>query len=77
MSRRNRNPNWASGTVTASSLKHVPSEFELYARELGLSERDYVTSVKLRTWCERNKNRCFVPEWLLQEWRMTVESDAA
>jgi len=24
--------------------------------------------VALRNWCERNKNRCYIPEWLLEEW---------
>ena len=24
------------------------------------------TSEKLKQWCERNKDRCFVPEWLLK-----------
>ncbi len=27
----------------------------------------------LRNWCERNKNRCYIPEWLLEEWGIAVE----
>jgi hypothetical protein len=34
----------------------------------------------VRIWCEHNKNRFYIPEWLLKEWRITVDphfSDAA
>jgi hypothetical protein len=33
----------------------------------------YVNSVELRRWCEHNKNRCYIPEWLLEEWGISVE----
>ena len=42
-------------------------------RLLGLTKRTYAASAQLRGWCERNKNRCYIPEWLLAEWGMTVE----
>jgi hypothetical protein len=41
---------------------------------LGLTNAQYVASAQLRHWCERNRNRCYVPEWLLQEWGLTVEA---
>jgi len=68
--RRRGNPNW--GKV----IPHVPAlltEFEMEAKRLGLTKTEYVYSWQLRRWCERNRNRCFVPEWLLQEWRLTVD----
>jgi len=40
---------------------------------LKLTERDCAGSDELRRWCERNKNRCYVPEWLLKHWRISVE----
>jgi hypothetical protein len=40
---------------------------------LGLNKAQYVASAQLRRWCEHNRNRCYVPEWLLGEWEMTVE----
>lgn len=50
--------------------------FERYAQQLGLTERSYVDSRELREWCRENRHRCYIPEWLLKEWRMTVtESD--
>jgi len=49
-------------------------------RHLQLTPEMYATSIELRTWCEHNRNRCYVPEWLLEEWSITVDptfSDAA
>ena len=56
---------------------HLPvllTEFEVQVERLGLSEAEYVASAKLRRWCEHNRNQCYVPEWLLGEWGMTVET---
>ena len=33
----------------------------------------YVSSVELKRWCDHNRNRFYVPEWLLDEWDMKVE----
>jgi hypothetical protein len=33
----------------------------------------YASSRELRLWCERNRNRVYVPEWLLQEWGIAVD----
>lgn len=30
-------------------------------------------SRELRIWCERNRNRVYIPEWLLKKWDMTVD----
>ena len=51
------------------------TEFDSQARRLGLTEQTYVASAQLRTWCERNKNRFYIPEWLLAEWGITVDGN--
>jgi hypothetical protein len=75
--RKRGNPNWG---------RHIPlvpvprTEFELRVRHLQLTPEMYTSSIELRTWCEHNRNRCYVPEWLLEEWSITVDptfSDAA
>jgi hypothetical protein len=40
---------------------------------LGLTKAEYVSSAALKRWCEHNRNRFYVPEWLLGAWRMEVE----
>ena len=51
----------------------VPTEFERQAKRLGLSEDGYSSSDQLRRWCEHNRDRCYVPEWLLKSWGMLVD----
>ena len=68
--RRRGNPNWGQPIAPAPAL---PSEFEVQVRQLNLTAKTYTSSAKLRTWCERNKNRCYVPEWLLKEWHIPVD----
>jgi hypothetical protein len=75
--RKRGNPNWGRPTPPAPAL---PTEFELRARQLQLTPKVYASSRELRIWCEQNRNRCYVPEWLLKEWGITVDlgfSDAA
>jgi len=43
-------------------------------RQLQLITETYTSSRELRAWCERNRNRCYVPEWLLGEWGITVDA---
>ena len=43
------------------------------AKRLKLTPEIYAASAQLRCWCDRNRNRCYVPEWLLEEWDMEVE----
>lgn len=64
------NPNWGK---PFSSIPLLPTEFELQVRRLGLTKREYATSVALKMWCQRNRNRVYVPEWLLEAWDMPVE----
>jgi hypothetical protein len=51
------------------------TEFEKAARRLRLTTETYASSRELREWCQRNKDRVYVPEWLLAEWRIPVEPD--
>ena len=51
----------------------IPTEFELYAQQLGLTPGSYVSSAQLRIWCRHHKDRCYIPEWLLAEWGMKVD----
>jgi hypothetical protein len=72
MPRSALHPNWASGGPFV--LRPAgPTEFEKYARKLGLTEKTYATSLELRAWCERNRHRCYVPEQPLAEWGLRVE----
>jgi hypothetical protein len=51
----------------------LATAFEQQVRKLGLNERNCVASKELRKWCERNKDRCYIPEWLLREWKLQVD----
>jgi hypothetical protein len=70
--RKRGNPNWGQPAPLGPAL---PTEFEMQVRQLGLTVETYVYSAELRRWCERNKNRVYVPEWLLEEWRIPVDAD--
>jgi len=50
-------------------------QFEIQVRQLRLTPEFYVYSAELRCWCEQNRNRSYVPEWLLEEWGITVKPD--
>ena len=69
--RKRGNPHWGKAWVPFTPA--LPTEFELQVRQLHLTKRTYTSSRELYVWCNKNKNRVYVPEWLLKEWRMTVE----
>jgi len=52
----------------------VVTEFERQVKRLGLEKAQYVDSAALKRWCDQNRNRIYVPEWLLDEWGMQVET---
>jgi hypothetical protein len=54
----------------------MATAFEHQVRKLGLNLQTCATSKELRQWCERNKDRCYIPEWLLKTWGMYVNEDA-
>jgi hypothetical protein len=58
---------WAAGQASPTT------GFEDELRRLGLNEQSCAESLKLKHWCERNKDRCYIPEWLLKRWGMTVD----
>lgn len=75
--RRRGNPNWGRPMPPAPILA---TEFEQQVGKLQLTVENYVFSAELRHWCERNRNRCYIPEWLLKAWNIPVDpnfSDAA
>jgi hypothetical protein len=68
---RNRgSPNWGRPIPSVPAL---PTEFEMRVRQLQLTAETYTSSRELRAWCEQNRNRLYVPEWLLKEWCITVD----
>jgi hypothetical protein len=69
---RRGNPDWGKLLLPIPTL--VP-EFEIEVARLRLKRQDYVASMPLKRWCYHNRNRVYVPEWLLCEWGMKVETD--
>jgi len=67
--RKRGNPNWGRPMPPVPALV---TEFEMLVRHLHLTPRMYTSSAELHTWCEQNRNRLYVPEWLLEEWGMKV-----
>ena len=75
MTRRKRgNPNWGR---PIPPILPFATEFERHARELGLRPPMYASSPELRAWCDCNRNRVYIPEWLLKEWGVRVDETAA
>jgi hypothetical protein len=66
------NPNWGKPLPAVPSL---PTEFETEVERLRLRSTQYVASAELKRWCGHNRNRVYVPEWLLKEWGMLVETN--
>lgn len=69
MKRMRGNPDWGK----LRPVFALPTQFEIEVARLGLKKSDYVASTALRLWCSHNRNRVYVPEWLLKEWGMQVE----
>jgi hypothetical protein len=68
--RRRGNPNFGK---PCRSLPALQTEFEMQVERLGLTTVQFIDSKQLKQWCAHNRNRCYVPEWLLKEWELTVE----
>jgi hypothetical protein len=58
-------------------MPQLPTLFEEQVQKLGLNDQTCATSEALHRWCERNKNHCYVPEWLLKQWGMSVDAELA
>jgi hypothetical protein len=70
ITRKRGNPNWGRPMRFAPALA---TAFEIEVRQLHLMPETYTSSAELRNWCEKNRNRCYVPEWLLDEWDICVD----
>jgi hypothetical protein len=70
--RKRGNPNWGRPIPPAPVLA---TEFEVQVRKLRLTVERYASSRELRAWCEQNRNRYYIPEWLLDEWDISVDAD--
>ena len=74
MLRRRGNPNWSKGGAALSPLRCLATKFENEMRRLGLTKETCAASHELRRWCERNKDDCYIPEWLLETFGISVHS---
>jgi hypothetical protein len=72
--RKRGNPNWGKPMQAAPD---IPTAFEEQVQKLKLNEQTCATSETLKQWCERNKDRCYIPEWLLKEWGMLVDPNVS
>ena len=75
MTRRRGSRNWASGYCAPELRSAIATDFEAEVSRLGLTPDSYASSVQLRLWCEENRNRCYIPEWLLQRWKIPVHQN--
>jgi len=73
---RRGNPNWSQGQSIPLGPA-LPTAFELQVRQLRLTPENYVGSNELRRWCLQNRNRCYIPEWLLDAWDIPVDPDVS
>ena len=71
--RKRGNPQWGK---PLTPVHVVITEFEAEAARLGLTKDDYVASAALKRWCNHNRNRVYIPEWLLDKWDMEVDSNS-
>jgi len=69
--RRRGNPNWGR---PAQPIPAGPTEFDMQVKKLGLTKQMYADSPQLRSWCEDNRNQCYIPEWLLDTLGILVDS---
>ncbi len=53
----------------------LATEFEMQVRHLRLTAETYLFSAQLRKWCQENRNRFYIPEWLLDKWQIRVDAD--
>ena len=72
ITRKRGNPNWGRPIPPSPIL---PSEFDLRVKQLELTAEMYTSSAALRAWCEQNKNRVYIPEWLLKELCIAVDAE--
>jgi hypothetical protein len=52
----------------------LATEFDLLVKQLQLTAEMYTSSAALRAWCKQNKDRVYIPEWLLKELCIAVDA---
>ncbi len=72
ITRKRGNPNWGRPMRPGPALA---TAFEIEVRQLHLMPETYTSSAVLRNWCERNRNRFYIPELLLDAWCIAVDAD--
>lgn len=68
------NVGFAHGIAPKIHLR-LASAFEIEMRQLGLTLQTSLDSPQLREWCRRNKEHVYIPEWLLKQWHMSLDSE--
>ena len=74
MSRHNHNPQFPMG-ITKDVPKRL-SRFESLAKNLGLSEDQWHSSIELQAFAKEYRDMYFVPEALLRTWGITTIWDS-
>jgi hypothetical protein len=59
------------GANQRHSLPGTLPNSKMQIRRLHLTPENH----ELRSWCEENKNRCYIPEWLLKAWTIAIDAD--
>ena len=72
MAKRCGNPNWGKPEQSGALLP-TATEFEQAVRKFELKPDEYVNSVSLREWVERNRHSKYIPESLLKAWGLDVQ----
>ena len=72
MAKRRGNPNW--GRAESYIVANIGCEFDALVKALKLRVQDYESSVELRQWSERNKDHKYVPQDLLQAWKLSPKT---
>lgn len=72
MARRRGNPNW--GKPEPFVLSTAVCSFELFAKALKLSPDQYEESEQLKRWSLSNKDHKYVPQDLLEAWKMVPKT---
>jgi hypothetical protein len=71
MAKRRGNPNWGK-PERSGVLLPTATEFEQAVRKFELKPNEYVNSVRLREWAQRNRHSKYIPESLLKAWGLEV-----
>jgi hypothetical protein len=72
MAKRRGNPNWGK-PAQSGALTPTMTEFEQAVRKFKLEPNEYVNSVRLREWAQRNRYFKYIPESLLKAWGLDVQ----